>query len=492
MKNPSKQWLSRILLGALLLGLASCGDSGSGTAKDTSPADSGTQPAVTEDPFIAALPDDLDFGGKVFHIGQSSTRSGDYDECAPDAEESKGDIIHEAVRKRNQYVEDKLNIRITSEREICSWTDLNSHIQYLVMAGDTTYDAFCANIYGLFMASINGMLLPLNEIPTLDLSNRWWDDEVNRMGSLGSDTMYFVSGAINYLDDLSTTVLMFNRTLCERLDLELPYQLVRDGKWTLDTFHEYVMSSSEDVDGSGDYTTDDLYGLICNAGAAASFLAGSNAHIIVVDDTGAVTINQSEHLFNALDQFFVKFMDKGNHAVVVAERKFGYEESDMIFPAGRGLFRLDMVEAINEMRMKMEDDFGVLPVPKYDEAQKSYYNLYNTAHATGYSIPITEEDPEMIGRILDLMGYYSEDTVYPAVIEKNVLVKGLRDEESAEMLDLIFHTKFYDMGQWGSDIYNDLCSMCESGKNQYASKAAAMIKKTQKQFGAITEYYSFD
>jgi ABC-type glycerol-3-phosphate transport system substrate-binding protein len=258
-----------------------------------------------------------------------------------------------------------------------------------------------------------GYFLNLHEIEGLHLNEAWWDAVVAENTTI-HDCTFTATSPMHMMPYDSAWILFFNQDMMEQNDMELPYQLVRDGKWTLDTFHEYVMSSSEDVDGSGDYTTDDLYGLICNAGAAASFLAGSNAHIIVVDDTGAVTINQSEHLFNALDQFFVKFMDKGNHAVVVAERKFGYDETDTIFPAGRGLFRLDMVDAINDMRKQMEDDFGVLPIPKYDEAQKSYYNLYNTAHATGYSIPITEEDPEMIGRILDLMGYYSEGTVYPA------------------------------------------------------------------------------
>lgn len=490
MKLLSKQLQSGILLGAFLLSLASCGGTETPVTADTD--DTAAQNAVSQDPFLASLPQDLDFGGKVFHIGQSSTRSDTYDECAPGLEESKGDIINEAVRQRNQRAEEKLNIEITTDRELSDWTQLSSTIRTLVMAGDTAYDAFCASIYGLFMSSINGMLLPLNEIETLDLTNRWWDEEVNRMGSLGSDTMYFVSGAINYLDDLSTMVLMFNRTLCGALGLDLPYEAVRDGKWTLDCFHEYVMASSEDIDGDGQYTTADRYGWICNSGISPSILAGCNAHIIIVDETGTVTINQSEHMYNVLDKLYTDFLDTGNHAVVVAERKFGYDDADAIFPAGRALFITDMVESVNQMRVKMEDDFGVLPFPKYDEAQTSYYNLYNTAHATGYAIPITEEDPEMIGRILDVMGFYSEDTVYPAVIDKNVMVKGLRDEESAEMLDLIFRTKFYDMGQWGSKVYDDMATMCKAGKNQYASRTASMIKKTQNDFGAISEYYSFD
>jgi len=476
-----------MLLCAVLLGLASCNGNSGNQTKDTGNSDGTGSDIITEDPWIASLPEDLDFGGKVFNIGQSSPRTS-YDECAPSMDDSKGDIIDEAVRKRNQYVEEKLNIEITTNVEMCPWTELNSHIELLVMAGDTTYDAYCANIYGLFMASINGMLLPLNEISTLDLTNRWWDEEVNRMVSFGSDTMYLASGAINYLDDLATTVLVFNRTLCDRVGLELPYQLVRDGKWTLDTFREYVMSYNEDIDGDGAYTPADGYGLLCDSGMLSKFILGSNAHIIVVDEAGEVTINQSEHIYNAMDKIFGTLLEQNNTAVVIKERKF---DDDSIFHTGRTMFSVEMVAAVNALRQVMEDDFGLLPVPKYDEAQESYFNLYNTVYATGYSIPITQEDPEMIGQILDVMGFYSEDTIYPAVIEKTVLVKGLRDEESAEMLDLIFHTKSYDLGLWGSSIYDTLCSMCISGKNNYASKTNTLIKRTQKEFGAISEYYSF-
>ena len=61
--------------------------------------------------------------------------------------------------------------------------------------------------------------------------------------------------------------------------------------------------------------------------------------------------------------------------------------------------------------------------------------------------------------MLDTFGAYSEKTVKEAVIEKNVMTKSTRDDDSAEMLRLIFDTKEFETsvifdtwgiyGQWG-------------------------------------------
>ena len=40
----------------------------------------------------------------------------------------------------------------------------------------------------------------------------------------------------------------------------------------------------------------------------------------------------------------------------------------------------------------METDFGILPVPKYDEAQTGYYNLISLWSANGFSVPKTVSD----------------------------------------------------------------------------------------------------
>ena len=487
--------LTAALLASLLMTASACGDDSAASSKTTDPVDGDTTAAITEDPFIASLPDDLDFGGMEVCIARCTAFSENEkkNEVAPDAELTKGEIVDDAVRLRNTYVEDLLNVNITSpDDELGVWTDFPSTIQPLIMAGDTTYDAYVAATWGLFKSSLNGLLLPLSDIDTLDFGNPWWDSELIEMFSLGSNSTYFAAGAINYYDDYATTALLINTKLCSQNDLELPYQMVLDGKWTIDRFCEYAKAYAADVNGDSVYDENDAYGLICNIGIPYKFTCGAGESFILIDDNGFATLNQSERLFNVVDKLFTNILDRNNNAICVVERKLGYDIGNALFPNGQSLFYVDMVGGIDAMRRKMEDNFGIIPIPKYDEEQENYYSVFDTAYGTAYAIPVTQEAPETIGRVLEVMGFYSQNTIYPAVIEKNILVKGIRDEESGKMLDLIFKNKFYELGQWGSYVYDEMMSMCSGGVNKFASKAASITKRTEKEFAAIAEYYNYD
>ena len=148
-----------------------------------------------------------------------------------------------------------------------------------------------------------------------------------------------------------------------------------------------------------------------------------------------------------------------------------------------------MVHLIAAYRVSMEDDFGILPHPKFDESQKNYYSMLNQVYATAYSIPITNENPERTGWILDVMGYYSQDTLYPAVIEKNIKTKAMRDEESIAMLDILFDSKFYELGGWGTKIYENIGNLVMKGENTYSSTLEKTEKTTQNEFKELPNAY---
>ena len=83
------------------------------------------------------------------------------------------------------------------------------------------------------------------------------------------------------------------------------------------------------------------------------------------------------------------------------------------------------------------------------------------------------------------------DTVYPATIEKNILTKTVRDEESSDMLRLLFDNKFYELGQWGTSVYGNLLDIATSGKNNFASSMKSITKINAKEFKEVKNYYKF-
>lgn len=135
----------------------------------------------------------------------------------------------------------------------------------------------------------------------------------------------------------------------------------------------------------------------------------------------------------------------------------------------------------------MEADFGILPVPMLDEKQGEYYS---GVHAYGLSligVPVTCKDTVMTGAVLESMAYESLDTLTPAYYNVTLNGKYFRDEESGEMLDIIFGTRVYDLGyfcDWGG-IGAMMQKMSSNKSNSiasdYASRTAVIdgeIKKT--------------
>ena len=122
-----------------------------------------------------------------------------------------------------------------------------------------------------------------------------------------------------------------------------------------------------------------------------------------------------------------------------------------MFNEGRVLFVTFALTDISGLR-ESEYGFGILPYPMYDEAQNEYNNLISTGLVPTASIPYNNKELERTGATLEAMAYYSVDTLTAAYYDSALKSRYVRDEESGEMLDIIFATRVYDLGfifNWG-------------------------------------------
>ena len=99
----------------------------------------------------------------------------------------------------------------------------------------------------------------------------------------------------------------------------------------------------------------------------------------------------------------------------------------------------------------MDVDFGIVPYPKYDEAQKDYISL-NTAGLM--CVPSDVKDIEMVGIVCELLGSESKRYTIPAYFDVLLKYKGVRDDESLEMMKIIFDNVVYDFGYNYSNFTN--------------------------------------
>ena len=121
-----------------------------------------------------------------------------------------------------------------------------------------------------------------------------------------------------------------------------------------------------------------------------------------------------------------------------------YERQSSMFVNGTVLLaplHLQYAETV-EFR-NMQDSYGILPTPKYDEHQQDYYSYVHDQYSI-FMIPITVRSPEMSGAVLEAMAYESYKTLTPAYFEVALKGRYANDPESRKMLDMISNNVLVD------------------------------------------------
>ncbi len=461
-----KQFMTQAVAAALLLSLLSaCGGAGADTAQTAAQ----TEPQATA-PVTEAGPDfpDVSYGGEALHF--LTEENNQYSSIEIYSAGSDGSLINDTVYNRNMIIEERFDVHITEERlSGAHQTAYNS-----VMSGEDLYDVVMPYLNNSVSNATQGLYLNLLDVENLHLENTWWDQRANENLQVDGK-LYFTTGDISILDNECTMVMFFNKQLISENDLSDPYQMVKDGTWTLDAMFELCSGISSDLNGDGSMKdTDDRFGLFCAFNTPHSLYFATGERIVTTDKDGKLQlVMNKERSVEAATRILEKCLDPAHLAT-------GFDSSVKAFMEGRLLFSGWALTDINSIR-DCQYDFGILPYPKYDEKQSEYYSLISTILTPGVSIPVTNKAPEKAGLILEAMAYYSVDTLTHAYYDTALNNRYIRDEDSGEMLDIIFASRVYDfgfifdVGGMGTLIQN----MFNSRKNNFASEYEKRESKAQ-------------
>ena len=83
--------------------------------------------------------------------------------------------------------------------------------------------------------------------------------------------------------------------------------------------------------------------------------------------------------------------------------KWDWTKTDAVFGDNRG-YSIPSFSALLCVYAKLTN-FGILPMPKYDEAQDKYYTCFHSLYFKGSRYMVTSTDVSSIGMILEYMGY---------------------------------------------------------------------------------------
>ncbi|MBR5308234.1 MAG: extracellular solute-binding protein [Clostridia bacterium] len=407
------------------------------------------------------------------------------------AEEETGDEFNDSVYERNRLVEEHTGVELNfvASTRTSNGADQGaetSQIRTWIQAGDNTYDAYLhVQHSGMPTLIEEGMFLDWNDIPYVNIENPWWYSNVQRDICFG-DKIFCMTGDYNFKSFANSECLIFNKTLCDELELDYPYQLVFDGKWTHDKFLEYIRAAGKDLNGDGLLKIeDDRFGFSgWSPEVVSALFCGYGGATLRKDDNNLPVLNvDNETTYNVIDSMLEVF---GDENAFIVKDKYGTE--DRMFDEGRLMFNDSFLSAVPGTR-KLEDiDVGFVPYPKLDEDQENYYS--RTANISGLTyIPVTNADVNKTGAVLESLAYFSKDTILPTYFDIILTVKSTRDVESEQMIPIIRESsRFMDsvVGFSYQSIIN------ANNGNTLSSMIAANSEAWQIKVDSLIETYSDD
>jgi hypothetical protein len=408
------------------------------------------------------------------------------------AESENGEPINDAVYRRNRILEDKFNINI-SEVQL---EDILPYVQKLIRSGNDDFDVFYPTMYGEGTLIQQGMIIDLYEIPYLDFTKPWWNQTANDSMTV-SHKLYGAAGNITTTTNDATWCIMFNKDLNRDYSLENPYLQVNDGKWTLDVLHSNCKAITKDLNGDGVLAPEDQWGAVNQHECAYALFASSGEKVVKKNagDLPELALN-NDRTVSVLTKV-IDFLSDGDAQVKADDYDGKYENvwdevNIKTFNESRALYYISPIESVKFMR-NMEANFGILPLPKYDETQENYCGAFQYGNATVMCVPITASDLERTGAILEAWSAESADTLTKAYYEINLKSKYSRDDESSDMLDLIFSTRVIDQGMlfnWSGlmDFFQNFSKKKQLDfLSQYEKSEPKWIKAMEKTIAAIEE-----
>ncbi|MBE6613127.1 MAG: hypothetical protein E7632_11610 [Ruminococcaceae bacterium] len=509
MKGKNKQNFSKSVLAlilAQLILLASCGQEASSddTTATTGSVTGESTDAVAEQPHYLTL--EADFGGKTFTmLGVASKEHPFFQNFEIYVEEENGDVVNDAVFQRNQIIEEKYNVTIKQDLvetpNAANNTAIFKRIQTEIMTNDKTFDAFFIPSRDAALVMQSDYCANLLDIDSIDMTESYWNQVMAEALTI-NDELLLASSDFSLVDKKRTYIVSYNRELLSTLsDADLP-DMVREGTWTFDNFNKLASLASRDLDGNGEYDWKDQWGIGMGAqNDVALFYAAMGGRVVEADKDGTpIIVADNERNTNIAEIIYRAFMETQTTAFNAKQNRVQTwigsgcpvaaptSVASYLFQNGRSLFSCAVVQSLPSYSDVEGLDYGIVPFPKYDEQQKDYYTLFETWGALLMGIPVTSDDPEFPGFMLEVLSGYSTDTSYKAYVETASKIKYIYDEDSAEMLDIVYKGLMVDVGvmyNFGG-IFNPIADLMLAPSFNYASRYAAIKDAAQ---AAMDEVY---
>ena len=458
-----------ILLALQLCATAACGEQASVETETTTTAEDTTEAELSDN-----LPD-VDMDGFELRISNAEETWLSWAEIQIVADEENGDLLNDAIYHRNTKIEERFNCKLVETEQERVTPDVMGRD---VMAGDASHDVWLVYDIDVVNMAAAGYLMPFENLSYVNLDEPWWNPMATEVFNIAGK-QYAAAGNFN-LSTLSRAAgFIFNKEIYDQIGAEESiYDLVSEGKWTIDKMYDISKLAYSDLNGNALIDAGDRFGISGSWKELYNrLILGSGVSYITKDEDGIPQFSLPDDTL-AIDKIlriYDLFTDQQvtNSKIssnVDADGAGGdFQKSEVLFSPSN-LFGLENARTY-------EIDIGFIPTPKWDEEQEHYY-----APSFGATVAVLEQTLALdrldnVGIILEALSFDSQYNVLPEYKEVALKTKSARDDESAAMIDIIIDSISFEFGlnAWQDVVANPFIrGSFAAGNNNIASTLASM------------------
>jgi ABC-type glycerol-3-phosphate transport system substrate-binding protein len=283
-----------------------------------------------------------------------------------------------------------------------------------------------------------------------------------------ADSLFFVSG------DISTNVLHFmyavyyNMDMLKNFQIEDPIPHVDNMTWTIDKLIEMSTGLYSDLDQDGGTSVGDQYGFCTTYFHLDALYTGSDMMLLVPggDDLLAISDDffgqKTIDLVDKLGSWFKSGDTYVNPSGGGLDYDAPFEEDNTLFCLNR-VYMADNQYGGGSAPLRNADwEYGILPVPKYDESQESYITVVGNPF-TLWCVMQNAKDAQMSTAVIECMASEAYRKTSPMIFENNMKYRYTPDlagkGDSARMFDIVRESIAFDLGRIFSDILSFMSEM---------------------------------
>lgn len=439
MKNNGK----RILAFALALlasapAALSCGDNtGSPASTDAGNTQSeAVTEALTGRAAVSDNVPELNFEGADFRtLTQTSTINDFW------VEGETGDILNDAMFNRNRRIEERFNIHFADVYGV-DLGDVSKILKNCVTSGDDAYELVSGQMEQSGNDALGGYFMNWYDVPYMDFTAPWYPSNLVDVATVNGKMFIVASDmCMSYVDN--TGCFYYDKVKAADYDIPDLYQMVDEGKWTIDQLFTLNRDIYEDLDGSNSVNDQDYFGMyaVLDGCTVSTYFYGLDQPYVSVKN-GEINMDLNcDKMVSILDKLREGFFN--TPGVWGTTSGLACLQAVDAFLGGHTLFTQALVGSARTRLRDSVHEYGILPYPKWDEAQDRYYSAID-AGASILTVPTTAGHTDMTGAVVHALSAESWKEVMPVYYDLVMDSKCANDEGSIRMLDVIFNSRIID------------------------------------------------